>query len=496
MALDRTLLLAGVGVLLLLVSTVRRYIAYRKLRAFKGPPVAAWTNMWLAKQIARNNRLHAEQEAMKKYGSPLRVAPNLLVTDDPELMRHMSAPRSGWTRGGWYDGVKFGSKMNSVFSERNEKIHNETKAMEIGAYQMRDVLTVEEDIDKCLLDTLRLLETRYRDKACDMAELPAWFTLDTLSKIAFGESFGFLAADEDLWGYNEFNRGLFGPLNMILSIPWLRNAVCNTPLLDLISPKPNDGTGAGHVIQFARDRIQARYASDPKGTDRRDFMGHFIRKGLTQSQCEAESRLQVIAGSDSTSSAIRNTFNHIVTNTRVYTKLLAEIEGASAAGRISYPIITNAEAQQLPYLQACIWEGLRVWPPLTGLQSKLAPPQGDTFKGRFYPPGVEVGVNYLAMCRRKDIFGADADVFRPERFSDVDAETRESLIRVTDTIFGSGKYGCLGKNIGFVEQNKFIVEMIRKFDWSVADPHKGSLIVDAGLWVQKGMDFYVQRRSD
>lgn len=61
----------------------------------------------------------------------------MLVTDDPELLRHMSAPRSKWTRGGWYDGVKLDPRMNNILSERDEKRHAEMRSMMIGAVSRR-----------------------------------------------------------------------------------------------------------------------------------------------------------------------------------------------------------------------------------------------------------------------------------------------------------------------------------------------------------------------
>jgi hypothetical protein len=70
---------------------------------------------------------------MLSIGSPARIGPNLLVTDDPELLRHMSAPRSKWTRGGWYDGVKLDPRMNNILSERDERRHAEMRSKMIGA---------------------------------------------------------------------------------------------------------------------------------------------------------------------------------------------------------------------------------------------------------------------------------------------------------------------------------------------------------------------------
>lgn len=45
----------------------------------------------------------------------------------------MSAPGSKWTRSGWYDGVRFDPRHDSVFSARNEKLHADLRAKEIGA---------------------------------------------------------------------------------------------------------------------------------------------------------------------------------------------------------------------------------------------------------------------------------------------------------------------------------------------------------------------------
>lgn len=61
-------------------------------------------------------------------GSFARIGPNLLVTDDVAFLRRMSAPRSLYTRGEWYDGVKLDPDVNNVISERNEQRHAEIRA--------------------------------------------------------------------------------------------------------------------------------------------------------------------------------------------------------------------------------------------------------------------------------------------------------------------------------------------------------------------------------
>jgi cytochrome P450 len=55
--------------------------------------------------------------------------------------------------------------------------------------------------------------------------------------------------------------------------------------------------------------------------------------------------------------AIQVTMLYLITSPRVMRKLLAEIDAAVADGRVFDPI-TNDKARKLPYLQACVKEGL------------------------------------------------------------------------------------------------------------------------------------------
>ena len=80
----------------------------------------------------------------------------------------------------------------------------------------------------------------------------------------------------------------------------------------------------------------------------------------------------------------------MITTPRVLWRLRAEIDEAVEKGRMSSPI-QDSEAKTLPYLQACIKEGLRMFPPVTSLFPKIVPPEGDTFNGVFLPGGTEIG---------------------------------------------------------------------------------------------------------
>lgn len=162
-----------------------------------------------------------------------------------------------------------------------------------------------------------------------------------------------------------------------------------------------------------------------------------------------------MVGTDSTATAVRCIFYYIVTNHRVYSTLQQELDQAT----LHRPVVRDSESRNLPYLQACIQEGLRVWPPVASLIYKVTPPQGDTYNGQYIPGGTNIAYSAWALHRSKSMYGADADLFRPERWLEAQGERLQAMNRSVELVFGAGKYGCLGKTIAFLELNKVFVEV-------------------------------------
>jgi cytochrome P450 len=68
--------------------------------------------------------------------------------------------------------------------------------------------------------------------------------------------------------------------------------------------------------------------------------------------------------------------------------------------------------------------------------------------------------------------------------------------RNNDLVFGHGKYQCLGKGIAFMELNKFFVELLRRFEFTLLDPEHPWETVCYGIHLQKGLWVSVKRRDD
>ena len=166
-----------------------------------------------------------------------------------------------------------------------------------------------------------------------------------------------------------------------------------------------------------------------------------------------------MAGSDTTATAIRVILLHIITNPRVYTALSSEIHTTLFWSAFYSRTITDAQAKSLPYLQAVIREGLRIWPPVSAWMEKEVPPRGDFIQGRFVPGGTKIAVAVWATQRDRDVYGDDADVFRPERWLEAGPQKVLEMNRTLELVFGYGRFGCLGKSIAYIELNKVFVEV-------------------------------------
>lgn len=92
-------LAAGVAFLLAVyyfASTARQWW---RLRNVPGPWLASVSSLWIFRALSRGDyQPFAEMGAT--YGHLVRVGPNLLLTDSPELLRRMSAARSAYGKDG------------------------------------------------------------------------------------------------------------------------------------------------------------------------------------------------------------------------------------------------------------------------------------------------------------------------------------------------------------------------------------------------------------
>ncbi|KAH8887924.1 cytochrome P450 [Thozetella sp. PMI_491] len=443
--------------------------SWYRLRHIPGPRLASFSNLWIGLNSFRGNNYNAYL-GLKKYGSLVRNGPNYLVTDDPDVLRTMAGARSKYKRDAWYQAAKFGPGMDSMASIIDTEAHDAIKAKVTSGYSGHENPDLEVAIDSqvCrLIDLIRrkFISTGDDFRPVDFAPLSRYFTLDVITRLGYGAPFGHLDEGTDVYGWVAQINLLSIATTVAMDVPWIRQVLFSEWAMRLIGPKATDKFGVGKVMGVTQQLVDERLGD---GEPRKDMIGGFIRHGLTRRQLQAEVMLQLFAGSDTTSSTIRGTLLYIMTTPRVYSRLKAEIEKAVEA-KVSYPI-AHAQAQTLPYLQAVIWEGYRMKCPVNSGHYKVTPPEGGTINGLFVPGGTAIGHNTVALTRKESIFGADVDVFRPERFLECTKEKKLEMDRALDITFGGGRWMCAGKTIAAMELNKIFFELLRAFDFQLVNP--------------------------
>ncbi|KAF7169919.1 hypothetical protein CNMCM5623_002470 [Aspergillus felis] len=451
------------------------------LRHVPGPRLASFSYLWMLWNDIRGTNFE-KYANFGKYGSLVRNGPRSLVTDDPEVLRKISGARSRYTRDEhYYSASRVEADRENMITILDTARHDAWKAKVASGYSGKENPDLEQAVDAQVMRLVDLIRRKYLStsgnlRAVDFSLLSRYFTTDVVSRLGHGKAIGHLDEGEDVFGW-------FGDVKKLIvfliatDIPWIRRVVMWKPLFRRFGPKPTDKRGIGRVLGYTRNIIAEHFEKDAE--PHQDMFGAFIRRGLTKEQLEGEAVLQLVGGSDTTATAMRGVILHLATSPSAYNQLKAEIKEAISQGRASSPI-TLQEALKLPYLQAVIWEGFRMRTPVTWGHYKVVPPEGDTINGLFIPGGTAIGHNSLALARRKDIWGDDAAVFRPERWLECSAEKKMEMDRAVEIVFGGGRWMCAGKPIAVMELNKVFFEvrlpshglllLLRVFDFALVNP--------------------------
>ncbi|KAJ3915046.1 cytochrome P450 [Lentinula edodes] len=131
----------------------------------------------------------------------------------------------------------------------------------------------------------------------------------------------------------------------------------------------------------------------------------------------------------------------------------AQIELDRVVGQSRTP--NFVDMAQLPYVRAIVKEVLR-WQPAVPLAVPHVVMEDDWYEGYFIPKGTTIIPNVWSMNRDKDIYGPDADQFRPERFlqqhdSGMNAQifTLRAEYEKDDghCVYGFGRRACAGRHV-------------------------------------------------
>ena len=105
---------------------------------------------------------------------------------------------------------------------------------------------------------------------------------------------------------------------------------------------------------------------------------------MTVEEIVETSDIMIVTGSETTATTLSGITSYLAKSPDVMAKLVQEIRHSFA----NETLITSSGLSKLPYLNAVIQEGLRIFPPLPDGFRRDVPPKGDTICGEWLPEGV------------------------------------------------------------------------------------------------------------
>ncbi|CAF1932241.1 unnamed protein product [Brassica oleracea var. botrytis] len=151
----------------------------------------------------------------------------------------------------------------------------------------------------------------------------------------------------------------------------------------------------------------------------------------------------------------------IINNSKVIERLREEMNSVVGKSRL----IQETNLPNLPYLQAVVKEGLRMYPPVPLFGRRLQ--EGCKMGGSYVAEKTTLVVNGYAIMRDSN-YWEDPDEFKLERFlGEQGDEIREQVLKYLS--FWSGRRGCPGSNLAYIFLGTSIGMMIQCFDWRIEE---------------------------
>jgi enediyne biosynthesis protein E7 len=175
--------------------------------------------------------------------------------------------------------------------------------------------------------------------------------------------------------------------------------------------------------------------------------------GMTDKEIVDEITTLIVAGHETTASAMNWAWYLLGEHPEVEAKLHAEID---ASEEVAVPSLQQMEA--LPYSSMVVRETMRLYPPVWVVSRKTI--EADTLGGFTVPPGTDVFFSPYFVHRHPD-FWSDAEKFMPERFErNEDDDARPKL---TYLPFSAGAHHCIGETLAIYEMLVHLNRFARRF---------------------------------
>jgi cytochrome P450 len=285
-----------------------------------------------------------------------------------------------------------------------------------------------------------------------------------IGEITFSQTFGLVEKGEAPEAFAEIHA-LGKAMSWVGQLPWAHT------YHEIIKPYTGEflatGKRNGSLRAFAGSLVKARMAH---GGDPSDMMTKFeaISKAkpteFDGSDVLSAASTNVTAGSDTTAISMRAVVYYVLKNPKYHKQLVEEVDkyySDTGSGVLTYDI-----ANSMSFLQAVIYEAMRLHPVIGQPLPRVVPAGGMDCEGvGKLPAGTVISAAPFVLSRSKEIWGNDAESFRPERWMGSDMGELQRFWFP----FGAGARLCVGKTLAWMELTKLLAALFRHFNMRLAD---------------------------
>ncbi|KAI5202588.1 benzoate 4-monooxygenase cytochrome P450 [Aureobasidium subglaciale] len=460
------------------------YASYVAWDVFLGPlSHIPGPKLWAASYIPKAHMLWTGSEARtmqrlhEKYGSVVRIAPRELNYTDAAV---------------WKDiyGHKSGGKTRTFEKDTKHYVGNPNKPRDIltatGAVHTRHRRVLANSFsDKALRDQepllkrwagmmiLKLKEVAVSGEAVDVVAYYNFTTFDIwrtskyagklrVRYILVSRSTASTTTDMNV-RYNPWVKTIFGSIKAITKLIALKQFAFVPWLLTNIVPESARKKQKEHA-KFSTERVDRRLAKDPGRPDlwtevlkRSDVKAGDAKSGMSLGEMYANAAIFMLGGTETTATLLSGLTYYLLMNPDKMAKLVAEVRETF----VSEGDITVDELARLPYLNACIEEGLRMYPPVPGSLPRKVPKGGALIAGKWIPGNVTVAISNWAINHSATNF-RHHDMFVPERWMGDPKYASDN--RAACQPFSTGSRNCIGKNLAYHEMRLLLSMTLFHFD--------------------------------
>ncbi|KAF2029515.1 cytochrome P450 [Setomelanomma holmii] len=474
----------GLGTILVLTQYILTYLR-SPLKQIPGPFLAKFSNIWRFLNHYGQTHIETQKKLHDKYGDVVRLGPTTVSLADTSLIKTIYNARGTFVKSDYYsvnDALQDGHIIQNIFSTRSNEYHAKGVKPVQKLYNLQNALQLETLMNDDIRTLCSELESRYMDEAnegktCDIADWISFFAWDFLGHMTWSKRMGFMEQGQDVGDMLGTAERVMRYFSVVGQIPALDKWLGKNPKWPRSLYKFDDfSVAAGAAVERYMERMQ----NPELGKGKKDFLNGFLEAKkeypdlVTDNEVIGYMIINILGGADTLAIVIKGIFYHILKTPRAKALLVHELRSSA----LPYPP-PYTSLEKLPYLDACIKEGLRMHPVVGHIFERVVPSTGLTLpNGTVLPPGTIVGVNPWVVHYKESVFGAKPDEFSPERWLQGKEEGKEEFearlkgMREADMSFGGGNRICLGRPLALVEVYKVVASVFGRYEINLEDPNK------------------------